>query len=728
MKMRKLVAVLSAAAMTVTSLSITAFAASDTATKEEVATDFAAFNIVKGYASATLSDDNDGKLQVDGTNAPVITLDKAITNAVITINSEATTADTGKTEFTASSAPSSAADAVVAITTGAKGEFATITKFNNGDGTTGDKTVKANTYIGVDNTTKDIAPSSGKFQKDDEVTITLNAAIVGKITLNGEAVTFNGTEAKVTLGDAHINAGDTKLTIAADANEANVLAQVKAVKVERAKPTVSTPTTINLNECVAEDFELADANASSKDITIPEVKEGDVIEVTVTKINAANDAKISFATKWADPDNAETPKNEWVWANLGTEQTADGNGKCSYTVLAADVAKINSHKVICLKGSNAKIAKKAAPAAETVKAAAGKPVQVTLAADKAITWEDGVAVKSDSKNFEFAAGNTFVVEYKNAAVKSACFQIKANSGANVVPDSYKVTQALITSANGKVAYTLTADDVAKLNGQTDVTIFGTDMTVSKVTVYVSKAEADAALSGGDDPENPENPGNNGGNDPGYVVITPNDTTAATTEAPEVVTGANGESVEAPKDVIPSGATLEAKEQTKEEAVKAVEAVKATDANKEVVETVKKAIEDAKAAVMDINLVKDGQKVQPNGTIKVTIKVPEALKSAANLFVYRVEADGTFTDVKATVKDGKIEFTTSHFSTYIITSEALTGDAVVTEAAATTTAPAATTAANGNAATDDKNQATGVVLAVIPAMLAAAGVVAAKKRK
>ena len=223
----------------------------------------------------------------------------------------------------------------------------------------------------------------------------------------------------------------------------------------------------------------------------------------------------------------------------------------------------------------------------------------------------------------------------------------------------------------------------------------------------------------------------GGNNAGYVVITPNDTTAAdtTAAAPEVVTGANGESVEAPKDVVPEGAVLEAKEQTKEEAVKAVEAVKTTDDNKDVVETVKKSVEDGKAAVLDINLVKDGVKVQPDGTIKVTINIPEILKNAAQLFVYRVEDNGTFTDVKATVSGGKLVFSTGHFSTYIITSEALTGNAVVTEA--TTAAPAETTAAttaNGSTSTEDKNQATGVVLAVIPVILAAAGVVTAKKRK
>ena len=133
--------------------------------------------------------------------------------------------------------------------------------------------------------------------------------------------------------------------------------------------------------------------------------------------------------------------------------------------------------------------------------------------------------------------------------------------------------------------------------------------------------------------------------------------------------------------------------------------------------------------MDINLIKGGVKVQPNGTIKVTINVPETLKNAAKLFVYRVGANGTFTDVKATIEGGKLIFSTSHFSTYIITSEALSGDAVVTEAATTSAAAENTAAATaGGNGTTDKNQATGVMIAVVPAAMAMAGVILSKKRK
>ena len=261
----------------------------------------------------------------------------------------------------------------------------------------------------------------------------------------------------------------------------------------------------------------------------------------------------------------------------------------------------------------------------------------------------------------------------------------------------------------KYEYTFTAEDIAAINGG-EITVKGKNACV--------KLSLESSSSG-----NPAEPGEP--NVPNIRPVAPSgsstEAAATTTAAPEVVTAANGEAVEAAKDVIPAGATLEVKEQPKEEAVKAVEAIKATDENKEVVETIKKAVEADKAAVLDINLVKDGAKVQPDGTIKVTINVPAALKDAANLFVYRVEDNGKLTDVKASVVNGKLVFSTSHFSTYIITSEALTGDAVVTEAAATDK-PAVPEK------TDDKNQATGVLIAVLPAAIAAAGVIISKKRK
>ena len=70
-------------------------------------------------------------------------------------------------------------------------------------------------------------------------------------------------------------------------------------------------------------------------------------------------------------------------------------------------------------------------------------------------------------------------------------------------------------------------------------------------------------------------------------------------------------------------------------------------------------------VYDITLKKDGEETQPDG--KVTVKIPASEESCA---VYRMESDGTLTDMNAWYEDGFMVFETEHFSLYVVT-EALT---------------------------------------------------------
>ena len=63
---------------------------------------------------------------------------------------------------------------------------------------------------------------------------------------------------------------------------------------------------------------------------------------------------------------------------------------------------------------------------------------------------------------------------------------------------------------------------------------------------------------------------------------------------------------------------------------------------------------------DISLVKDGEKVQPEGIAEV--KIPCDNKNAK---VYRVEADNTLTEMNSYYQDGFIVFHTEHFSLYIV---------------------------------------------------------------
>lgn len=85
---------------------------------------------------------------------------------------------------------------------------------------------------------------------------------------------------------------------------------------------------------------------------------------------------------------------------------------------------------------------------------------------------------------------------------------------------------------------------------------------------------------------------------------------------------------------------------------------------------------ANKIVVDISLVKDSTKVQPNGEVTVKIPLPEGMNSEI-CKVYREETDGTFTNMNACFGNGYMVFTTDHFSKYIITitdpSISLTGD-------------------------------------------------------
>lgn len=183
--------------------------------------------------------------------------------------------------------------------------------------------------------------------------------------------------------------------------------------------------------------------------------------------------------------------------------------------------------------------------------------------------------------------------------------------------------------------------------------------------------------------------------------------------------------------------------------------------------------DGNTATFDITLEKDGVKVNPNGTVTVTIDVPAALAGASKYYVYYQADDGTLTDMKATYADGKVTFNTNHFSTYILsvepliaeettaaatseesttavpdvtteapaaitnettttpaatTTETTTTPAATTIVAATTTQPASSAGSTDSGNNEDKNQPTGVSLIFIPAIAAAAGIIIAKKRK
>ena len=109
----------------------------------------------------------------------------------------------------------------------------------------------------------------------------------------------------------------------------------------------------------------------------------------------------------------------------------------------------------------------------------------------------------------------------------------------------------------------------------------------------------------------------------------------------------------------------------------------------------------------------GAKIQPlnNGNVLVTIDVPSTLDANKGLVVYRMEDNGTLTELKTSVENGKVSFETNHFSTYIVAEKA----AVAEET---------TTAKTNSPKTGD----TAPVAALMVVALGACGAVIASKKK
>lgn len=74
---------------------------------------------------------------------------------------------------------------------------------------------------------------------------------------------------------------------------------------------------------------------------------------------------------------------------------------------------------------------------------------------------------------------------------------------------------------------------------------------------------------------------------------------------------------------------------------------------------------------NISMIKDGKEVQPGGEVEVSIPIPESLIAYAytgKLKIYRVEEDGSVTEMNVKVKNGCLVFITNHFSIYTMTAE------------------------------------------------------------
>lgn len=168
-----------------------------------------------------------------------------------------------------------------------------------------------------------------------------------EMTTPAGSVTYTLT--KEQLADIAKAAGESKKLTIKGKNATVTKVEIVTAKKEEPKPDdTDKGTTIDINKLVSADIEVSDKYDGKDNITIPTVKAGDKIVVAVEKLDDKGAApKLKFVTKAG---------SKWDWTELSGEVEAV-DGKCTYTVQAADVDKINSNHTICFVGSNAKIAK-----------------------------------------------------------------------------------------------------------------------------------------------------------------------------------------------------------------------------------------------------------------------------------------------------------------------------------------------------------------------------------
>ena len=98
--------------------------------------------------------------------------------------------------------------------------------------------------------------------------------------------------------------------------------------------------------------------------------------------------------------------------------------------------------------------------------------------------------------------------------------------------------------------------------------------------------------------------------------------------------------------------------------------------------------DSTFEVYDINILdKDGAKVQPDGTVEVSIKLSDEMKnSSGNAYVIFHNQGTDFKRIAATEKDGHVTFKTSHFSIYTVVKYDKTDEKFTEKVEAVTEAP------------------------------------------
>ena len=131
---------------------------------------------------------------------------------------------------------------------------------------------------------------------------------------------------------------------------------------------------------------------------------------------------------------------------------------------------------------------------------------------------------------------------------------------------------------------------------------------------------------------------------------------------------------------------------------------------------------------EVHFEKDGQEVEPNGSVVVKYLIPAGM-NADNVVLYRINDDGSKTLIKGSVENGYYVVTTKGFSYYALVEKTTTDNSSAAGGNSNTAGGSANTADNSNSGVKTADSsAMGMWTAAFFASLSAAGLAIFKRKK
>lgn len=357
----------------------------------------------------------------------------------------------------------------------------------------------------------------------------------------------------------------------------------------------------------------------------------------------------------------------------------------------------------------------------------GKTTGTTAPADEVAGYKEYAVVRGD--NWGWGGGDNKTVDGNDISYQGGIANLGDADFIATMKDAH--LEVSVTREGNDIEYTYTAIGANGIETTRTVN-FTSDLSEGCYVFFVSDGSTvDISLVEEDPSEDPTDD------------TKKDDTTEATTKKDDATkeTTTKKEESTTKKEESTTAATSVKTEATATDAAKAGATVTGTNVptgatvtvntvtDKDTLAKVDKAVKDTlsskvgKYAVLDINMTDAaGTKIQPlnNGNVLVTIDVPSTLDANKGLVVYRMEDNGTLTELKTSVENGKVSFETNHFSTYIVAEKAAVAEETTTAAAAKET----TTAKTNSPKTGDAAP----VAALMVVALGACGAVIASKKK